>query len=195
MATKRTHDGAQLQAKTGPFLAVLQAEAVAETTAYVLVDLSDTTNFRHASTNAILLKSIALHAEKASDGVYDIWIGVISEVDATNGTAIWLHCFHLEAVGNSIDSTDRFAQKIDFNDINLEVNAATAGSEKLKYVVSNITLAGNTAWQTDVGLASPVGAASGETGKPGAGDLVMYVEEVSGTGTIDFLVAVEYDTI
>ena len=188
----RAQDGAVITGRTGPFLAVLQKEAVAGTTAYVLVDLSDTTNFRHSNTNAIVLKSLALHAEKAADGVYDIWVGVISEVDATNGTAIWLHCFHLEASGNPTDSTDRFAQKIEYGDISLDVNAATAGSEKLKYVVSNITLAGNTAWQNDTALASPIGDS---TSKPGEGDLVMYVEEVSGSGTIDFLVAVEYDTI
>jgi len=190
---KRVHDGVSLAGEYGPFLAVLQAEAVAATTAYVLVDLSDTTNFKHKFDNALILKSLALHTEKASDGVYDVWVGVITEVDGTNGTAEWIHCFHLEASGNPTDSTDRFAQKIEFKDLDLKVNAATAGSEYLEFVTSNINLAGNTAFQNDVGLASPAGAAGGDTGKPGAGDLVVYVEEVSGSGTIDFLISAEYD--
>ena len=36
------------------------------------------------------------------------------------------------------------------------------------------------------------GAAAGATGKPGAGDVVVYVEEVSGTGTIDFSITATY---
>ena len=190
---KRVHDGVELIGAYGPFLAVLQAEAVAATTAYVLIDLSDTTNFKHKFTNALILKSLALHAEKAGDGAYDVWVGIITEVDATNGTAEWIHCFHVEATGNPTDSTDRFAQKINFKDLDLKVNASVAASEYLEFVTSNISLAGNTAFQTDVGLGSPAGAAGGATGKPGAGDLVVYVEEASGSGTIDFIISAEYD--
>ncbi len=190
----RDKAGSSVIAKHAPYLAVLQAEAVAASTAYVLVDLSDSTNFRHFSTNAIVLKSIALSSEKASDGVFDVWVGVITEVDATNGTADWIHVFHLEAVGNATDSTDRFAQKLDFHDLDLYVNADTAGSEYILGVTTGIQQAGNTNWQTDTGLGSPAGSSGGATGKPGAGDLVVWVEEVSDTGTIDFMISAEYDT-
>ena len=72
------------------YLAVLGAEAVAASTAYVLVDLSDTTNFPHANTRAIVLHDLYLTGEKASTGIYDIWVGVVTEVDATNGSVDWL---------------------------------------------------------------------------------------------------------
>ena len=52
----RDKAGSSKVAKHGPYLAVLQYEAVAASTAYVLVDLSDSTNFRHLLTNAIVLK-------------------------------------------------------------------------------------------------------------------------------------------
>ncbi len=145
------------------YAATLGAEAVAASTAYVLVDLSDDTNFPHASTetNWLNLLGLTMHAEKASDGVYDVWVGVITEVDATNGTAQWFHCFHLEAVGNATDSTDRFAQVVDFtlgggnpDGINCKITSGTS-----VYLVSNQEQAGHTNWQTDTGLASPVGAA------------------------------------
>jgi hypothetical protein len=176
----------------------LSAEAVAASTAYVLVDLSDTTNFPHLGTDHLYLQKLILNTEKAGDGVYDIWIGVITEVDATNGTAEWIQCFHLESVHNATDSTDRFSAEMDFSTLanpdgmDLTVNAATAGSETLRFVLTNSSQAGNTNWQTDTGLASPAGAAAGATGKPGAGDLVMWVEEVSGTGTIDFFITAIY---
>ncbi len=186
--------GSSKVALVAPYLAVLQYEAVAASTPYVLVDLSDNTNFRHRLTNAVILKSLALHTEKAGDGLYDIWVGVITEVDATNGTADWIHVFHLESVNNTTDSTDRFAQKVDFHDLDLYVNADTAGSEYILNVTTGIQQAGNTNWQTDTGLGSPAGAAAGATGKPGAGDLVVWVEEDSGSGTIDFMISAEYDT-
>jgi len=173
------------------------AEAVAASTPYVVVDLSDTTNFPHSDSNWLNLLGLSLNAEKASDGVYDVWVGVIYEVDASNGSAEWLHVFHLEASGNPTDSTDRFAQVIDFtlgggnpDGINCQVNSGGTG---LIYFAGNQSQAGNSNWQTDTGLASPVGAAAGATGKPGAGDLVCWVEEVSGTGTIDFSLTAIYE--
>jgi hypothetical protein len=176
----------------------LGAEAVAASTAYVLVDLSDTTNYPHTQSNFLNLLGLELSTEKASDGVYDLWCGVIYEVDATNGSALWFDVFHIEASGNATDSTDRFAVSRDYtcggsnpSGISARVNAAGDG---LLWMVGNQEQAGNTNWQTDVGLASPVGAAAGATGKPGAGDIVVWVEEVSGTGTIDFSITAHYES-
>ena len=169
------------------FVASLGAEAVSASTAYVLVDLSDSTNFPHNHTGYILLKSLRLHAEKASDGVYDVWVGVITEVDASNGTADWLHVFHLEHIANnSAETTDRFAQQVFFGPANLEIVSGA-----LTHVVTNQQQAGNTNWQTDANLTSPVGA----TTKSGVGDLVVWVEEVSGTGTLDFILSADYETL
>ena len=177
------------------FVACLGAEAVAASTAYVLVDLSDTTNYPHTRTTELHLLWLDLAAEKASDGIYDVWVGVITEVDATNGTADWVHVFHLESVVNATDSTDRFAQQLDFtlggaNPEGLNLNI-TGGA--LTRIVTNQQQAGHVNWQTDTGLASPVGAAAGATGRPGVGDLVVWVEEVGGTGTIDFSLKAIYE--
>jgi hypothetical protein len=175
----------------------LGAEAVAASTAYVLVDLSDTTNFPHADTNWLNLLGLHLNAELQSDGVFDIWVGVIYEVDAENGSAEWLHCFHLEAADNATDSTGHREQSVDFtlgggnpDGINCQVNSGGTG---LVYFVSNQEQAGNANWQTDTGLASPVGAAAGATGKPGAGDIVIWAEEVADAGTLDFSLTAIYE--
>ena len=178
------------------FTAVLGAEAVAASTAYVLVDLSDTTNYPHTKTGEIHLLGLDVNIETQSDGIYDMWIGVITEVDATNGTADWVHVFHEESTNNPTDSTDRFNDQLDFtlggsNDEGINLNI-TGGA--MTRIVTNLQQAGHVNWQTDTGLASPVGAAAGATGKPGVGDLVVWVEEVSGTGTIDFMLKVIYET-
>jgi hypothetical protein len=188
-------DRVPVTSRYAPFLAVLYVNDVADSTPYVLVDLDDVTNYRHTLTNSIVLQSLSLHAEKDTQGEFDIWVGVITEVDETNGTAKWIHCFHLEAIGNVTDGTDRFAQKLIFQNIDLAVNSDTPGSEYLENIVTNIEQAGHTNWQTDVGLASPVGGAGGATGKPGVGDLVIWVEEIGGSGIIDFTLSAEYNTV
>jgi hypothetical protein len=178
------------------FAVMLGAEAVSASTGYVLVDLSDTTNFRHDSTGEVHLLGLVLTAEKAGDGVYDLWVGVVTEVDATDGSVSWVQAFHMEAVGNSTDSTDRFAWQVDYTlgGRNPEGLNLCISSGALVYVVTNQTQANNVTWQTDTGLASPAGAGGGTTGRPGAGDLVLWVEEISGTGTIDFHVVALYET-
>ena len=179
------------------YMFVLGADDTAADTGCVLVDLSDSTNFPHSDTNAIHLLSLDLHAEKASDGVFEIHVGVITEVDDENGSAEWVHTFHLEANGNATDSTDRFVDGLDFtlngacpDGLNLAiVSGATP------YVINyGRTQAGSTNWQTDVGLLSPAGAAAGATGKPGAGDLVMLIDETSDAGTISWTVTGRYFT-
>lgn len=179
------------------YTAVLGAEAVSASTGYVLVDLSDTTNFPHGRTSGLRLLGVFLTTEKAGDGAFDIWLGVVTENDATDGSVAWVRCYHLEAVDNPTDSTDRRAFVEDFtlgganpDGINLLVSSGAT-----PHLVSNQSQANNAGWQNDVGLASPVGAAGGATGKPAAGDLVVWVEEVSGTGTLDFCLTALYGAV
>jgi len=187
--------GNSIASKFAPYLAMFQIEAVAASTGYVLVDLSDTTNYPHSGTNAIILKSLALEAEKKTGGGgFDIWVGVINEVDATNGSTNWIHVWHLETDVDATDNTRYISKKVYFSDLDLEVDADTAASEALRYIVSNIGHDGDTTWQNDTGLASPIGASGQTYGKPGAGDLVVYVEETADSGTLDFCISAEYDT-
>lgn len=171
----------------------LGAEAVADSTPYVLVDLSDTTNFPHENSNALHLAGLVLNTEKASDGIFDIWVGVVTENDATDGTAEWVHVFHLQASGNPTDSTDRFGQTIDFTlgghneeGINLLVSGGAT-----PHLATNQSQAANSNWQNDTNRASPVGA----TTKPGVGDLVVWVEEVTTGGTLDFVISALYEAV
>ena len=175
------------------YAATLGIEALDASTPYVLVDLSDTTNFPHNGTAEIILCGLALNAEKASDGQFDIWVGVVIENDGTDGTAKWIHCFHLESVVNPTDSTDRRSFEIDFSrgspvpgGLDLKV---TSGA--LVYVVTNLSQASHANWKNDTNRVSPVGA----TTKPGVGDLVVWVEETGGTGTIDFCLTALYRAV
>jgi len=178
------------QVKPGVFAVNLGLQAVAASTAYVLVDLSDVTNFPHSLANWLDLLALELNAEKASDGVFDIWIGVVLENDGTDGSVQWIHVWHLEANGNPTDSTDRFVDCVDFAHGGMTPDGIICKvvSSAMPFFAGNQVDADNVLWQNDVNLTSPVGA----TTKPGAGDVVVWVEEVSGTGTIDFSVSAWY---
>jgi len=171
-------------------VANLGAEAVAESTPYVLVDLSDVTNFPHTKTQELHLLGLILEAEKASDGAFDIWVGVVTENDAANGSVQWVHVFHLESVINPTDSTDRSRAEADFTagGLNPDGINCTVVSGAMPFFVGNQTQADNVNWQNDENRASPAGS----TTKPAVGDVAVWVEEVAGTGTIDFSLTALY---
>jgi len=174
------------------FAAVLGAEAVSASTAYVLVDLDGGGTFPHRSvdSNWLNVLGLTLTSEKASDGIFDIWVGVVTATTATVGTAEWFQVFHLEAVGNSTDSTDRFAWQIDYTNgggtpdgINCKV---TSGA--LEYTACTQSQADNANWQNDTNRTSPAGNVM-----PAVGDLVVWVEEVTNGGTLDFSLLCQYE--
>ena len=137
-----------------------------------------------------MLLGLWLNTEQHGNGIFDIWVGVITEVDASNGTAQWLHVFHLESDHNPTDSKDRFAGAVDFTlggsrPEGIDLSIVSEATSKFK---GNQSQAGNTNWQTDTDLASPVGT----TTKPGAGDLVAWAEEVGDGGTLDFSLTAAY---
>jgi len=173
----------------------LGAEATAVDTAVVLVDLSDTTNFAHNDTNWINVLGAWGSVETKADGQYDIWIGVISEVDATNGTAEWFDVWHCECVDNPTDSTSHFDFQRDYTcgGANPDGICCKISSGSMIHITTGQNQAGNVNWQTDTGLLSPAGAAAGATGKPGAGDIVAWIEEAAGTGTCDWNITLVYE--
>jgi len=170
---------------SGPFTAVLSADAVAASTMYQLIDLSDAANYPHTATGQIVLKRLRLNCEKDTVGIFRVKVGIVIENDGTDGSATWLHTFHLEANGNPTDGTDRFASPERTFDLDCEVS----GGALVNYV-SNDALAASALLKNDVARTSPVGTAN-----PGVGDLMVYVEEITNGGTIDFTVSADYDTL
>jgi len=55
--------------------------------------------------------------------------------------------------------------------------------------VSNEQLANDALLKNDVARTSPVGTAN-----PAVGDLMVYVEEVTDGGTLDFVISADYNT-
>lgn len=173
------------------FVVNLGAEAVADDTPYVLVDLSDSTNFPHGDTNWIDVLGVLASIETHTDGQYDIWLGVVIENDGTDGTAEWFDVLHCENRQNASDGLGHFHFVRDYtlgganpDGINCKV---TSGATP--YLATAQSQADNGNWQNDTNRTSPVGA----TTKPGAGDVVVWVEEAGGAGTCDFSLTLIYE--
>lgn len=158
------------------YLASLALADVSATTGYILVDKSDTTNYPHGSANPIIVKSVRVEAEtEATSPEYNIRIGVLEEVDATDGTTRWFYEARVATVARLVDHV-----KYDGEGLSCDTTPGFIGTR-------NTT---NTRFQTDTAIANPTGT----NANPGAGDIVAELVEVAGTGTISAVLQVEYVT-
>lgn len=173
-------------------VAHLNVEAVAASTTYILVDLSDTTNFPHVATSEIHVLGIVTSIEQLSDGSFDVYFGVVTENDATNGSASFFYAIHSEGVQNPTDSSGGQHIEADFTlgGANPEGVICDVLSGATTRFVSNNELSSSVLLQNDVARTTPVGTAN-----PAVGDLVMYLEEVNDGGTLDVGVTVIYETV
>jgi len=163
--------------------ACLDLRAVAADTGYIIVDLSDTSGFPHRNDAAVILNSLHVEAEVLSSGVFSLLFGVLTEVDATNGSVSFFERIQMESAAGAIISLDKFWRA----GLNLRVLA----DESTPYLVTGLKHTANTTWQTDTALANPTGV----NVAPASGDLVMFIDEVSGSGNINAFVEAEYDAI
>ena len=145
------------------------------TTYYVLVDLSDTTNFPHDSTGRIDFSLIKAEIEKSNANEdITIKIGLLTRVDGTDGDVSWLW-------GLSSDRSDaKFIEET--------INYAPS---QLKFAVgrfiTNDLSANVAAINTGAALESPRGAA---TVTPAVGDVILGV--IIGTATADIDLEILY---
>lgn len=156
-----------------------------------LIDLSDTVNFKHTETGKIKLYTLDIVCEMKvmTAGAGILHVGVIVEVDATNGTAEWLAVMPIQTYLEPTDDTDRRVYHFEWlHGLDLEVAGAT---DTLANHLTNSNLAGNTLFQTDSALDGPAGAAASACGD---GDLVMYWNETTDAITISISVTGTYVT-
>lgn len=154
---------------------------IAATTPYVLIDKSDVTNFPHAVAEDLEILRISVQGEaEGTNPEYYVRIGVLEEVDATDGTTHWIFERRFASVGR-FDWSREYGR-------NGRGLALTVDAEN---VISSAVNASNTNFQSDETIANPTGSDVA----PAAGDLVMEVVEVAGTGTVSLDVEIEYQTV
>lgn len=147
---------------------------IAAQTAFMLVDLSDTTNWPHTLTGKVIIEYLILQADPDNSFVGEIKIGYLANVDATNGD------FHqLLEIDFSKQST-LLVEVINFGSHGLDCSDAHHfGLDTLD----------STLFQTDVNLEGPDGTVVYPSGD---GDLVLLVERSA--GQLNVSITLGYET-
>ncbi len=154
--------------------------AISADTAYLLVDLSNSTDWPHTATNLVIVKRVWLYGAVSSTHTWRTSWGVITENDATDGTAQWLGTARIANVSGV------FNTRREFGEHGLSLRVASGVMDNFG---GNSTLE-SISWQNDTAISSTVAI----SGAVGVGDLVFYADEVTSGSTLDFTVCVDYDT-
>ncbi len=154
----------------------LDTGSVATQTAFMLVDISDTTNWKHTETDHIVIRHLLLEVDPDSAYLGEVKVGFLGSVDATNGD---------------------FNQIIDFDmakksDLAIEDLSFTGGFHCQASTHFGPIVANSTLFQTDVNLGGPDDPST-LTYPSGNGDLVMLVERSA--GEVDVSVTLIYEAV
>jgi len=144
-------------------------------TAIMLVDLSDTTNWKHTNTGHIYVHYIGLEADPDSTFLGVLGVGFLTNVDATNGD--FNDMFSIEMAKKS----DLIIAAFNFGGFGFECETA----HHFGPITANSTL-----FQTDVNLLGPDGNTSFPSGN---GDLVMIIDRSA--GQVNVSATVGYETV
>lgn len=149
--------------------------SVATTTAFMLIDISDTVNWKHTKTGHIILDYILLQADPDSTYLGEIKVGYLTNVDADNGDFIGL--FDLDLAKKS----DLVIEELEFGSHGMHCQTETHFGP---------IEANNVLFQTDVNLQGPSGATAFPSGNA---DLVMIVEQTN--GAVNVSVTIGYEAV
>ena len=148
----------------------IDAEDISTTTAFMVIDLSDTTNWPHTNTGHIDLVFIAGNVDPDATYAGDVSLGFLTNVDGTDGDFNGVFELHMDKKTNPLT----FQLPIPFGGMSLEV------AHYFGPITANSTL-----FQTDVDLAGPDGASDYPSGD---GDLVMIVGQSAGEVSVGFTI-------
>jgi len=138
--------------------------AITASTAAIIVDLSDSTNWPHVQTGEVSVSAIRVSVFQSAASTATIKIGVVTENDSSNGSATYFFVLNVDAavavLTNSVDYEPS------------QVRAYVNGSGETPYLLSNDTDSGSTVYQNDV----PLPTAFGTDANTAAGDVVLFFQ-------------------
>ena len=144
--------------------------------AYMMIDLSDTTNWPHTDTGVIVLEYILIEIDPASNFTGDFKLGYLKNVDATNGD------FDTVVDIDMATKSDIFQETIDFGTHGLHCSDLNHFGP----VTANSTL-----FQTDVNLGGPDDPST-LTYPSGDGDLALLV--TGNNNAVGISITIGYET-
>jgi hypothetical protein len=145
--------------------------AGAVTQDFIIIDLSDTTNYAHSNTGYIHIEELHLYAYGASSSTFTAQIGFLENVDGTDGD--FYELMHL------------YGDKTSGQTYNFERKFYPNGPRcQSAYVTTSDNSANDTAFQTDVNLASTLDPSTADT-PSGDGDIVMRIVSTTGDFAVE----------
>jgi hypothetical protein len=144
--------------------------------AYMLIDLSDTTSWRHTKVGEIIVEYIIIEVDPDTNFVGEVKLGYLTNVDGTNGD------FNQFVDIDMRRKADLFAEVIEFGSHGFHCANASHFGPMLT----------STLFQTDVNLAGPDDPTT-LTYPSGDGDLVMIVDG-DGTNVVNVSITIGYET-
>lgn len=160
-----------------PYLTHMYTE-VSTDTWYILVDLSDTTNYPHAGTNSIILKSLHYAGDLGTATHWDWNVGVVTSIAATTANIEWI----MRTPRNRLAQFDG-EWTLPEHGLNLAVTGGVLP------FVGTIVSPTNAITSGTVLTASAYITAMAEVG-----DLVLYLDEAADNVEFHFSVCTMYDT-
>lgn len=160
---------------TNTFTVHIDNGSIAATTASMVIDLSDTTNWPHTETGHVNIEWMIIEVDPDAAFLGEVKIGFLSNVDGTNGD------FNQVIDIDMAKKSDLVIENIDFGTHGIDMRA----NHHFGPITANSTL-----FQTDVNLIGP----DGNTSYPsGDGDIVLLVERAA--GSVDVSVSLGYETV
>ena len=160
-----------------PYLTHLYTE-VSTDTWYILVDLSDTTNYPHAATNSIILKSLHYAGDLGTATHWDANVGVVTSIAATTTNIEWL----MRIPRNRLAQFDG-RWWLPEHGLNLAVTGGV------------LPFVGTIVSPTNAITSGTVLSGSAYiTGTAEVGDLILYLDELADNVDFHFSICTAYDT-
>ena len=153
----------------------LDTQGVAAQEAFMLIDLSDTTNWAHTLTGHINIEYLILEVDPDTSYLGEVKIGFLTNVDAANGD------FNQILDVDLAKKSDLIVETINFGSHGFDCEA----NQHFGPILANSTL-----FQTDVDLEGPDGATSYPSGN---GDLAMIIERSA--GSVDVSLTIGYEAV
>lgn len=155
----------------------LDTGSITAQTAFMLIDVSDTTNWKHTLTGHINLEYIIIEVDPDTSFFGEIKIGFLNNVDTTNGD------FNQIIDVDMVKKSDLLVEQINFGSHGFSCHTG----DHFGPVLVNSTL-----FQTDINLGGPDDPGT-ITYPSGDGDLVLLVERSAGTVTVS--ITLGYETV
>lgn len=148
----------------------------------ILIDLSDTSGFKHSNTGYVHIETIGINIDADTNAAWICRLGFLENVDATDGD--FYEVTHIEG-------TKSTGQNIDF----IRTLNPSGARMSSSYVTTSDIDANDVTFQTDVNLPSAIDPTTSDT-PSGSGDVVLRIDAGAGGANTNFTVniAVAYHT-